>query len=614
MSQTRTPADFNDALAAWKKSVAAVIAKSRRIDPSELPEDAFTTYASTTADGLVINPLYTRADEQAHWPAPGEFPYVRGARQATQPDNGWHVCQKMRCAEGNDGIIAALETGVSSLWLSCSSDCLEAALKDVYLDLAPLVFSGSDASASLVQQALDILDARQSAGDNVADRSHITMDFCIDPLGSQWENSSTLTVEEAVQIATTLSQREETLRALVADGTVYHRAGASDGQELAIVTSVALSYVKTLITSGLSAADALAQVSFRIAVTDNQFASIAKVRALRLMWATVAQELAGEAPAAAHIHAVTSEPMLTQRDPWVNMLRVTLACFGAGVGGANAITVLPFDHNLPGGVDGYSASFADRVARNTQLLLVEESHLGFVQDPAGGAWFVESHTADLAEHAWAFFQKIEAAGGFTSAVESSMLTAEIEKIRVERDNDIAHRKISITGVNEFPNLDEPALTAEQRAVTGYRYGIAFETLRNRSDAYLEQQGARPSAALIPLGSVAEHNGRTTFASNLLASGGIEAVNPGPVTVEDLAEKIDVSATKIAIICGTDKRYGTDAAQMVSALHAAGISQVLIAGPEKAYPADATDKPEGFVHMKIDAVAVLTELLGQLGVK
>ena len=178
--------------------------------------------------------------------------------------------------------------------------------------------------------------------------------------------------------------------------------------------------------------------------------------------------------------------MMAQRDPWVNMLRTTLAAFGAGVGGADTVLVQPFDAAIPGGLPGIAASFARRIARNTQLLLLEESHLGRVLDPAAGSWFVEDLTEQLAEQAWAHFQEIEARGGFVGA--RDFVAEQIAEVRDRRADDIAHRRTALTGVNEYPNLAEPPLPHGDSSAPVARYAAGFEALRDRSDAYLDKPG------------------------------------------------------------------------------------------------------------------------------
>jgi methylmalonyl-CoA mutase len=313
---------------------------------------------------------------------------------------------------------------------------------------------------------------------------------------------------------------------------------------------------------------------------------------------------------AARLHAVTSMPMMAQRDPWVNMLRTTVAAFGAGVGGADTVLVEPFDAAIPGGLPGTAASFARRIARNTQLLLLEESHLGRVLDPAGGSWFVEDLTEQLADKAWEHFQEIEARGGFVAA--RDFVAAQIAEVRESRTDDINHRRKALTGVNEYPALGEPPLPQRDSPNTVARYAAGFEALRDRSDAYLTATGTRPKVLLLPLGPLAEHNIRTTFAANLLASGGIEAVNPGTVDSAGIADAVsEADGLAVAVICGTDARYGTEVAGVVEAARKAGVSRVLLAGPEKAV-ADADPRPDDYLTAKIDAVATLAELLTRLG--
>jgi methylmalonyl-CoA mutase len=360
--------------------------------------------------------------------------------------------------------------------------------------------------------------------------------------------------------------------------------------------AAAVGYLRSLGDGGIAPRDALRQLSFRFAAADDQFMTIAKLRVARQLWARVA-EVVGEPDAgAARLHAVTSLPMMAQRDPWVNMLRTTVAAFSAGAGGADTVLVHPFDVAIPGGFPGTAASFARRIARNTQLLLLEESHIGRVLDPAGGSWFVEDLTKSLAETAWKHFQDIESRGGFETA--RDYVVAQIAEVAERRADDIAHRRTAITGVNEYPNLAEPPLPQGDSLENVVRYAAGFEALRERSDAFLEKTGSRPTVLLLPLGPLAEHNIRTTFATNLLASGGIEAVT------ED-------AAAKVAVICGTDARYAAEASAAVEAARKAGVSHVLLAGPEKAV-AEADSKPDGYVTAKIDAVEVLSDLLTRLG--
>jgi methylmalonyl-CoA mutase len=312
--------------------------------------------------------------------------------------------------------------------------------------------------------------------------------------------------------------------------------------------------------------------------------------------------------------------MMAQRDPWVNMLRTTVAAFAAGVGGADTVAVHAFDSAIPGGWPGTAANFARRMARNTQLLLLEESHIGRVLDPGGGSWFIEDLTRGLADQAWKHFRDIESRGGFADA--RDYLATQIAQVSEKRSDDIAHRRTALTGVNEYPNLSEIPLPPSDPNPGVQRYAAGFEALRDRSDAYLEKHGSRPTALLLPLGPLSEHNIRTTFAANLLASGGVEAVNPGPVDAARIAQAVsDAGNAVAAVICGTDARYAAEASEVVEAARAAGVSHVYLAGPEKAVsdtgaaPAatsDTASKPYEYLTAKIDAIAALSALLTRLG--
>ncbi|USC12978.1 methylmalonyl-CoA mutase small subunit [Rhodococcus sp. 11-3] len=620
MSLASEAEDAARAYAQWQEAVAGVLAKSRRVDPAELGPEPQRLLATTTYDDVAVAPLYGVRDERPEAPLPGSFPFVRGGSATRDVNTGWLVSARFGDTAGdvNERILDALENGVSALWLRVGADGiaiadLPAALDKVLFDLAPVTLDAGADTAAAAAALYALLDART----DVADRGAVRLHLGAAPLTSAFSGRADVTVAQAVELAHAAADRAETVRALTVDGTAFHNAGAADAEELGAAVAAGLEYLRELTGSRQSAARALGQIEFRLAATDDQFQTIAKFRAGRQLWARIAQVVGAAEAGHAPQHAVTSAAMMTQRDPWVNMLRTTLAAFGAGIGGADAVTVLPFDTALPTGVLGVSEAFSARIARNTQLLLLEESNLGRVLDPAAGSWYVEELTAQIAAKAWEFFQQIEAAGGYRTALDDGLIGERIAATRARRDSDIAHRRTAVTGVNEFPNLAEaplPAETADAGADVA-RYAAAFEALRNRSDVHLAAHGTRPRALLAPLGPIAEHNIRTTFAANLLASGGIETVNPGPLSVDDdsIAAAVRDSGATVAVVCGTDKRYGEQAAAAVTALRGAGIGTVLLAGPERAVSeTTGAERPDGFLTAKIDAIAALTDLLTTLG--
>ncbi|MEV0292214.1 methylmalonyl-CoA mutase family protein [Nocardia sp. NPDC050710] len=602
--------------AAWRKGVAGVLAKARRVDIAELPNEPERLLAETTYDGLTIAPLYTRRDELPEQPLPGAFPFVRGRDATRDVHRGWFVGTRVTdgdVAAANREILAGLENGISAVRLGVGERGvpvadLPTALAGLLFELAPLTLDAGATVTAAAAQVFAVLDEYQ-----VPDRAAIQVSLGAAPLTSRFAATDDVELPEALALAGQAIARPETVRAITVDGTAFHDAGASDAQELGAAVAAGLEYLRAL-TEGQDIADALGQLEFRFAATDDQFATIAKFRAARQLWARVAQVCGAPDFGGAPQHAVTSAAMMTQRDPWVNMLRTTLAAFGAGVGGADTVTVLPFDSALPAGELGVSKSFSDRMARNTQLLLLEESHLGHVQDPGAGSWYVEDLTAELAAKAWAFMQELEAAGGYLAAVQSDLLANRIAETKAARDSDVAHRRTAVTGVNEFPNLaEQPLSEAARGSGLAARYGAAFEALRNRSDAYLAANGSRPKALLVPLGTVAEHNVRVTFIANLLASGGIESINPGPLEVAGIGTAATEAGAPIAVLCGSDARYGAEAGAAVDALRVAGVETVLLAGAAKAV-AESSDaqRPDGFLAAKIDAVAALSGLLEKVG--
>jgi methylmalonyl-CoA mutase len=587
--------------ARWRSAVAGVLAKSTKRDPTDLPAEPERLLDSPTYEGFPIRPLYTSADALPEPPLPGRWPFVRGGDALRDVKSGWRVAEAFPAngsavAEGNGAVLVALTEGVSALVLRVGAAGVKAAeldrlLDGVFLDLVPVVLdAGADyvAASDAVLALVDGLDDDQ--------RSRLSVDLGADPLTAPLSSRPAPNTADVVAVAAKVGGYAGAVRAITVDGPAFHNLGASASWELAGSLAAAVSYLRLLADGGLAVGDALAQISFRFAADDDQFMTIAKLRAARQIWARVA-EVVGEPDAgAARLHAVTSLPMMAQRDPWVNMLRTTLAAFSAGVGGADTVLVHPFDVAIPGGFPGTPASFARRIARNTQLLLLEESHIGEVLDPAGGSWFVEDLTNQLAERAWKNFCDIESRGGFEAA--RDYVADQITEVAARRTDDVAHRRTAITGVNEYPNLAELPLPQGDPLTPVFRYAAAFEGLRERSDAFLEKTGARPKVLLLPLGPLAEHNIRTTFATNLLASGGIEAVT----------EAEDAS---IAVICGTDARYANEASAAVDAARKAGVTHVLLAGPEKAV-AEADSKPDGYLTAKINAVDVLSDLLTRLG--
>ncbi|GAB17349.1 methylmalonyl-CoA mutase small subunit [Gordonia effusa NBRC 100432] len=606
----------------WSASAAQVLAKSKRVDVEQLAGTPAELLAVRTRDDLVIDPLYTRRDETPEPGLPGSFPFVRGADATRDVVQGWRVTERhgddaQGASEVNEAILDAFNSGASGLWLhvgnGVTSDNLADVFTGVYLDLIPVTLDAGADGVVAAQAFLDVKAASADAPRSVTPTVATIASLGFSPLTAAYSGRIDVDDVEATAFAAKTVSALNGVRAFRLDGTDFATAGATDAQELGYLVAAGLAHVRDLVGAGLTESEALRQITFAVSIDDDQFGVTAKLRAMRKVWSRVAQVIGAPDDGAAVIHAVTDLSMLTQRDPWVNMLRTTVAAFGAGVGGADQVTVLGYDAAIPIAQRTSKASFSRRIARNTQLLLLEESNIGRVLDPAGGSWFVESLTADLAQAAWSVLQNVERAGGYRKALADNIIADAIAAARATRDEDVAHRRTSVTGVNEFPNLgerplDRAAVTTDLELATPRlaRVAQAFEELRDRSDAVLATTGVRPSIELVPLGTVAEHNGRTTFVANLLAAGGIAAINPGPVTAQSVAVQ-----TPIAVICGTKARYAEEGPAVLAALRANGIQKVLLAGPLKEWPESESDKPDGSLRVGIDAVSTLTDLLDQL---
>jgi methylmalonyl-CoA mutase len=569
-----TPADQADpvalasgpahARAEWEKIAAGVLRKTGRMSADDPDDLVWRKLTRTTLDGIDVTPLGT-AELLADLQTSG-----RPTRVGEWDVRAW-------CADPDPTATAAdiqvdLDNGVTSLWLEVGPggigvEDLGTALAAVLLDAAPVVLQAADPVAAAQAFASLVGGSTLAAGTSLG----------ADPLAAIARDGADVDVEGVVR---SVAETAVSLGcgALVVDGTAVHDLGASDVQELGWTIAVGASYLRLLVAAGHSVEEAAGLVDFRYAATDEQFATIAKLRAARRLWARVL-ELSG-VPAEARQqrqHAVTSRPMMTRYDPWVNMLRTCVAAFSAGVGGADAVTVLPFDSRL-----GLPDAFGRRIARNTSALLVHESHVAKVADPAGGAYAVERLTDDVAVAAWAELQRLEEDGGALAGLPG--LRERIGAVVAERDRQIGRRKRPLTGVSEFPNLAEKL--PERRpypegALTVRPYGQAFEELRDAP--------ATNAVFLATMGTVAAHTARATFASNLFAAGGIGVVNPGRADDVEAVLAAYAAASHPQVVCltGSDAAYAAWGAELVAALREAGARWVVLAGKAPDFAVDDT---------------------------
>ncbi|MEU1812626.1 methylmalonyl-CoA mutase family protein [Micromonospora aurantiaca (nom. illeg.)] len=596
----------------WQRLALGVLRKAGLAGQDASAEAVEDLLACRGYDGLALAPLHTAAGSTPLPGPPGLFPYTRGGRAAGAVAAGWDIRQRHADPDPKvtgETVRADLENGATSLWLVLGEggvpvDGLPTTLDGVYLDLAAVVLDAGAAAVEAVPAWFALLTERGVPA------SDVRGNLGVDPLGwlartgRRWEGP-------AGEWARRCAADFPGLRAMTVDATAYHDAGGSDAQELGCALAAGVAYLRELTGAGVAVPVAFGQLEFRYAATADQFATIAKLRAARRLWARVAQVCGVPEAGAQRQHAVTSTAMMTARDPWVNMLRTTLACFAAGVGGADAVTVQPFDACL-----GLPDGFARRIARNTHSLLLEEANVGRVVDPAGGSWYVERYTEELARAAWEWFTEIERAGGMGAALSSGLVADRLAATWRRRVENLAHRRDPLTGVSEFPNLAErlpvrpPAPAAPAGGLPRHRYAEAYESLRDRADAQAVNTGIRPTVFLATLGPPAVHNARAGFAANLFAAGGIATARP-PAGDDDparLAAEFTASGASVACLCSSDRTYAQSAEPVARALSDAGAVRVWLAGPPADHPG-----VDGYLYADCDAVSVLETTLRDLGV-
>lgn len=598
---------------AWEQEVLKVLNR-RRPEGKELTiEQAYARLTSSTVDGLTIKPLYTKEDGAAELGFPGIAPYLRGTTVRTGEMAAWHIAQLHEdpdAATSRRLLLQDLERGATAAYVRVDEDAicpedLAQVLADVLLDLAPVYLTSTTQQLAAAKALAAVFD------NSAAPNESVTGNLGIDPIGAAARTGQPVDLS-VLSEAVTLAASFPKVTPIVVDATIYHNCGAGDVHELAYALAVGVEYVRALTESGLSATQAFDSILFRVSASVDQFATIARLRALRLLWSRVGEVLGvAEAHRGAVQHAVTSLRQLSRDDAYVNILRGTIACFAASAGGAEIQTVLPFDT-----VAGLPEEFSRRVARNTQVVLAEESNVGRVNDPAGGAWFVESLTRQLAEKAWAVFQQLDAEG-FAKALADGTVAAQLAEINATRAQGLATRKIPLTGVSMFPNYQEAKLERKARpssALSGLpvvRDAQVFEALRDRSQQ-ARAAGNPPQVLLACLGTRRDFGAREGFTSNLFQVGGIDTPIAQGETPQDFADQLKQHGTSIAVLCSSAKIYAEQGIAVAEALRAAGATQVLLAGQLKELGEGGEAAVDGNVFDGMNVVELLTATLDKLG--
>lgn len=613
---------------------------------------------SVADQGMRIEPLYTQDERRPEtlneWPGQGSL--RRGAHPLGQSTRGWQRRQRHSArtpAKANADILRDLTRGIDAIALRFD-DAVRSGQDDAHTDASDPNGVAAHSAAALARTldgvwlngATVSLEAGVSAlpaaaaflavaKDQGTATDTLRADFNLDPVGALARygvapGGLDQSLADMARLAAWCERSGPGLRAVRVDMSVWHEAGADRVQALAAGLSTAVAYLRAMESAGLNIEAACAQLVFHHALDVDFFEEIAALRAARVLWARVQQACGVARPSMFQV-AELGHRAQTRRDPWVNMLRNTAAVFAGAVGGVNAVISAPFD-----GLHGPSGDLGRRVARNTNVILAEESHLHRVIDPAGGSYFIEARTDAIAAAAWDHFQRLEAQGGVTRLDALRDLAARVEATSQERARAVAKRKRPIVGVSAFPNLGEaplpedadltheadthsqpsndgaPSLPGRDQAqwidvlidaaattsLKGLREAIVagrddttlpdcfptrrvatpWEHLRDRSDAWLAQAQARPRIFSANLGPMARHKARATFASNLLQAGGFEVIDAGGFdSTEAVAIAFEASDADAAVLCGAESDYDAMGEAAFKALREAGADACLVAG-------------------------------------
>ncbi len=524
-----------------------------------------------TNEGINVMPFYRAEDLEKldHTNSlPGEFPYVRGNKKT---NNEWLVRQDIivnDVKKSNEKALDILNKGVNSLgfvFKGCNDYTvadIENLLRDICLEAVEVNFAGCCKKLELTRLLADYI--QQGNGD----KSQIFASVNIDPLGN-YLLKGILADDSIAELKTLIEEtaKLKKFRLIAVAGKNYSNAGSSIVQELAFSLAQGAEYLNLLTEAGLDIDTVAKKIKFDFAISANYFMEIAKFRAARMLWAKIvkAYNPACDCSCKMDAHAETGTWNKTLYDPYVNMLRTQTETMSAAIGGVDSITVLPFDvaYEDP-------TSFSDRIARNQQLLLKEESHLDKIVDPSAGSYYIEELTVSIAEEAWKLFLEIQDKGGFIAAAKEGFIQDKVEKMAAKRDMNVATRRENLLGVNQFPNFTEKISSeieasvfeacshadenAEIKTLKTYRGPQAFEALRYQTDAY-SKNNKRPMAYMLTIGNLTMRKARAQFSCNFFAVAGYEVVdNNGFASVAEGIEAAKAAKADIVVLCSSDDEY------------------------------------------------------------
>ncbi len=576
-----------------------------------------------TNEGFNVMPFY-RIDDVANLKTtdtvPGAFPYVRG----TKAGNDWFVRQDIDATDAvaaNKKALDILGKGINSLGFKLNKkelnkDYIATLLNGICMESVELNFHVCVRSCS--EAIMLVAEYAKAQG---CDLAKLQGSVNCDPINRMLLKGKKIERTLIAEISKVLVIAKSNLpqyRVLTVNSVSLNNSGAYCAQELGYALAWGAEYMDILIENGVDANAAAAAIKFNMGVGGNYFMEIAKFRAARMLWAMIAKEFGvAEENAKMHIHATTSTFNKTVFDAHVNMLRTQTEAMSASLAGVDSLTVLPFDCTFAAGDD-----FSERIARNQQFLLKEESHFDKVVDPSAGSYYIETLTANIAEQAWTRFLEIANNGGFYAAVVAGKVQEDMQATSAKRLKDVSARKEVILGTNQFPNFNEFAASKVAEKECGCSCGCTtekddvklpsdraaseFEALRLAT----ERSGKRPKAFMLTIGNLAMRLARAQFSCNFFACAGYEVIdNLGFETVEAGIKAAQAAGADIIVLCSSDDEYATFAPEAFNTI--AGKQMFAVAGA----PACADDLKavgiEHFINVRTNVLETLRMFNAQL---
>ncbi|MEI6823277.1 MAG: methylmalonyl-CoA mutase family protein [Bacteroidota bacterium] len=585
-----------------------------------------------TIEGINVKPYYRAEDLDniAYLNTnPAQAPFVRGNKLDS---NNWDIRQDVTVndiAKANAIAVDAINKGANAIGLKAvyvlSTDNMTTLLKDIDLTKVKIHFISSYSYVHTFDIFMDYLRK------NKIDASKVKGSFNFDPFSYLLTHGDFYTtlennMVEAEYLVKRCIKSLPGFKVITVNGHYFHNAGSSIVQELAFTLASANDYLYSLTSKGFKVDELTPLFQFSFAVGSNYFMEIARIRAARLLWAKIVEQYKPENDAAKQIfiNNTTSNWNKTVYDPYVNMLRAATEAMSAAIGGADSICVTPFDAPFKDEDD-----FSDRIARNQQIILKEEAYLDKIVDVSAGSYYIENLTDSIANYSWELFKKVEELGGFAEAVKAGFVQDEVIKTAQQRDMDIANRKVTILGTNQYPNLLENMLDKIQdsnddtedkpskyKKLTAYRGSEAFEDLRLATEIFVEEGNKKPAVFMFTYGSLAMRKARATFATNFFGCAGYDIIdNAGFKTIEEgIKEALD-SKAEVVVICSSDEEYVEIVPAIAKGLKDANDEITLtVAGyPKEHIEAFKAAGVDDFIHVKTNLITSLNEYHKALGI-